>query len=79
MNIVSSFFFSPRPFEQILVHNIDTTQDEFVVLASDGLWDYVSSAEAVEIVQTAAYTDGRPSSAGERLIEVCIKRMLPSC
>lgn len=52
------------------MHTIDRNQDEFVVLASDGLWDHVSNAEAVEIVRTAAYEDGDPESAGDRLIQV---------
>lgn len=55
---------------QISVHEIDEAQDDFVVLASDGLWDHVSNAEAVEIVRNAAYVDGEPEAAGDRLIMV---------
>ncbi|CAM9883609.1 unnamed protein product, partial [Hapterophycus canaliculatus] len=40
---------------EISVHEINTSQDDFVVLASDGLWDHVSNIEAVEIVRKAAY------------------------
>lgn len=57
---------------QISVHEINTTQDDFVVLASDGLWDHVSNIEAVEIVRKAAYDDGVPESAGDRLVQVRI-------
>ena len=52
------------------MHDIDESRDDFVVLASDGLWDHVTNAEAVEIVRTAAYVDGEPESAGDRLIMV---------
>lgn len=46
--------------------------DDFVVIASDGLWDYVTNAEAVEIVREAAYEDGDPESSSDRLIQVNI-------
>lgn len=54
-----------------MVHEIDASQDDFVVLASDGLWDHVSNIEAVEIVRKAAYDDGKPETAGDRLVQVC--------
>ena len=59
-----------HPDAQISVHEIDEFRDDFVVLASDGLWDHVTNAEAVEIVRTAAYVDKKPESAGDRLIMV---------
>lgn len=65
------FFFCLSP-SQISVHAIDRTHDDFVVLASDGLWDHVNNDEAVEIVRIAAYEDGDPESAGDRLIKVHI-------
>lgn len=52
------------------MHEIDEARDDFVVLASDGLWDHVTNAEAVEIVRNAAYVDGEPEAAGDRLIMV---------
>ena len=55
---------------QILVHKVDRNLDDFVVLASDGLWDYVTNAEAVEIVRAAAYEDGDPESSSDRLVQV---------
>ncbi|CAM9914357.1 unnamed protein product [Scytosiphon promiscuus] len=59
---------------EISVHEINTTQDDFVVLASDGLWDHVSNIEAVEIVRKAAYDDGVPESAGDRLVQRVLER-----
>lgn len=55
---------------QISVHDINSSQDDFVVLASDGLWDHVSNYEAVEIVRKAAYDDGKPETASDRLVQV---------
>lgn len=58
---------------QIFVHKVDHNLDDFVVLASDGLWDHVTNEEAVEIVRAAAYEDGDPKSAGGRLIKVGLR------
>ena len=58
---------------QIFVHKVDHNLDDFVVLASDGLWDHVTNEEAVEIVRAAAYEDGDPKSAGDRLIKVGLR------
>ncbi|CAM9588383.1 unnamed protein product [Discosporangium mesarthrocarpum] len=55
---------------EVTEHKIDPEADAFVVLASDGLWDYVSSEEAVKIVQAAAYEDMDPKGAADRLIRV---------
>lgn len=62
-----AFLFFSR---QISVHEINASQDDFVVLASDGLWDHVTNYEAVEIVRKAAYDDGKPETAGDRLVQV---------
>ena len=32
------------------MHMIDAEQDAFLILASDGVWEFIESAEAVEIV-----------------------------
>ena len=50
------------------------SDDEFVILASDGLWDVVSSADATRIVRSelAAYDDAQ--IAAEKLIEVALRR-----
>ncbi|CAM9711906.1 unnamed protein product, partial [Choristocarpus tenellus] len=59
---------------EITEHSINPELDEFVILASDGLWDYVSSQEAVEIVQEAAYQDQNPKDAGDRLIKRVLEK-----
>lgn len=38
------------PEPECIMHEIQP-QDEFLVLASDGLWDVVSTSEAVKIIQ----------------------------
>ena len=47
--------------------------DEFVILASDGLWDAMSSEDAVRIVRSelAAYDD--PQIAAEKLVETAAR------
>lgn len=55
---------------QISVHEIDQSNDDFVILASDGLWDHVTNLEAVEIVRKAAYSDKHPESASDCLVQV---------
>ena len=49
--------------------------DEFVILASDGLWGVVTSEDAVRIARAelAAY-DGDAGMASEKLVEVALKR-----
>ncbi|CAM9785929.1 unnamed protein product, partial [Ectocarpus fasciculatus] len=54
---------------EISVHEIDQSNDDFVILASDGLWDHVTNLEAVEIVRKAAYSDKRPESASDCLVQ----------
>ena len=50
-----------------------SSDDEFVILASDGLWDVVSSERAVSLVRAElrAYQDAQ--MAAERLVEEALK------
>jgi len=47
--------------------------DEFLVLASDGLWDVVSPTEAVTKIRAAFWANKSPSEAAEELCELSIK------
>jgi serine/threonine protein phosphatase PrpC len=42
--------------------------DRFLVLATDGLWDYVSDADAAEVVRRAVRGRSGHSRAAERLV-----------
>lgn len=50
-----------------------TDQDLCVVVASDGVWQYVSEAEAVELVEQASL-QGERAQAAERLVELATQR-----
>jgi len=50
--------------------NINENRDKFVILASDGLWDFISDDEAVQIV--AQCTDR--SQAADLLVECALRR-----
>lgn len=56
---------------QVLQHQL-SSQDEFVVLASDGLWDKLSNEEAVGVVND---TVKQPAMAAQR----CACSSLFSC
>lgn len=58
---------------QLRTHNLHST-DEFLLLASDGLFGVVSSEDAVRIAreELAAYDDA--GMASEKLVEVALKR-----
>lgn len=60
------------PTPEIEVHNI-TREDEFILLASDGLWDVISTAEAVKIARQALGEDRSPSTCCEELCELALK------
>jgi serine/threonine protein phosphatase PrpC len=49
--------------------------DEFLVMGTDGLWDMVSSQEAIDIAGAALRRPGgSPAEASEALIEEALKR-----
>ncbi|XP_024040652.1 probable protein phosphatase 2C 73 [Citrus clementina] len=46
-----------------------TTRDQFVILASDGVWDVISNQEAVEIVSSVVDRE----KAAKRLVEFAVR------
>ncbi|RNF02494.1 protein phosphatase 2C [Trypanosoma rangeli] len=58
-----------------VVHMELTPQDEFVIIACDGIWDMVSNERAVEIVRSEVADHSDLSLACERLMEACLSRV----
>jgi len=50
-----------------------TPEDEFLILASDGLWDVVSTSEAVKLTQKAFREEKTPRAAAEELCDLAIR------
>ena len=46
-------------------------EDKFCVLATDGLWDFLSDQEAIDVVSQAV-ADGVPQAAAERLVNAAL-------
>jgi serine/threonine protein phosphatase PrpC len=81
---VDAFFLWPEGHDQVFLADLVipipeckvfdiSPADEFVILASDGLWDVLSSQEAVAETR-AAFEEGKtPSEAAELLCEKALK------
>jgi protein phosphatase 2C family protein 2/3 len=51
----------------VSVHNIDEELDEFVIIATDGVWEFISSEDAVDIVgRHLMYDDDDDNDASEK-------------
>lgn len=50
-----------------------TSQDKFVIIGTDGLWDYLSNEEAVEIVQKQI-NQGNKAKASSALVEKTLEK-----
>jgi len=50
-----------------------TSNDEFFILASDGLWDVISGTESVKIVRAAFAKGISPTEAAEELCDLALK------
>jgi len=51
----------------VITHTVDPNVDDFLILASDGVWEFVDSEAAVNIV-AAARADGKPAHEACRLL-----------
>jgi len=54
-----------------------TDRDEFVVVASDGLWDVLPSRDAVRVARAALRKGVGPAGAAAALAEAAVKRRTP--
>lgn len=55
-------------------HSIDRARDEFLIIGSDGLWDYLSNEEAVRIVSAAAFEKNDRDAACDDLVRTVLER-----
>jgi serine/threonine protein phosphatase PrpC len=58
----------------VSTHQLDPGQDKYLILCSDGVWEFVGSVEAVQIIGDIACTDAM--AAAERLAEVSWTRWM---
>ena len=61
----------------VLEMSITTETDEFVIIASDGLWDVVSSEEGCKFVKSDLKKGENPTKAAQKLVDIAIKRRTP--
>jgi len=59
---------------EITIHDVDWDDDEFVILASDGIWDVISDKEAVRIVQQTFKDGGNEDKAAENLVAKALEK-----
>ena len=66
------------PSEQIITAQPDITrheveaEDEFMVIACDGIWDIMSNQEAIDFVRPRLTSGVKPSKIAEEMMDFCI-------
>ncbi|KAK6458899.1 phosphatase 2C-like domain-containing protein [Scheffersomyces xylosifermentans] len=58
-------------YPDVIQHNIDLDQDEFVVLACDGIWDCLTSQKCVECVRRGISERKSLTTICEEIMELC--------
>lgn len=58
-------------YPDVIVHNIDYEQDEFVILACDGIWDCLTSQKCVECVRRGIYERWSLTEICEEIMDLC--------
>merc|ERR1719401_757455 len=53
----------------VTVHEVDWDEDEFVILASDGIWDVITDKDAVRTVQKCLRQGDKDEKAAETLVK----------
>lgn len=57
----------------VSVHTVDEELDDFVIIATDGVWEFISSEDAVEIVGRYLYDDSNKGCDASEACEALIK------
>lgn len=63
---------------EITVHPLQPATDEFVIIASDGLWDVYSSQEAVTLVQKALKSESVTRAPRDTRAQILSKILVES-
>ncbi|CAK9436355.1 uncharacterized protein LODBEIA_P09130 [Lodderomyces beijingensis] len=58
-------------YPDVILHNINFEEDEFVILACDGIWDCLTSQKCVECVRRGIYDRKPLTEICEELMELC--------
>ncbi|RLV91882.1 Protein phosphatase 2C 2 [Spathaspora sp. JA1] len=58
-------------YPDVIQHKINLEQDEFIVLACDGIWDCLSSQKCVECVRRGIYERKSLITISEEIMELC--------
>lgn len=59
--------------EPEMIHIVLEPQDKFIILASDGVWEFISSMEAIDIV-AAEWERGNAEGCCDRLVKESLRR-----
>jgi protein phosphatase 2C family protein 2/3 len=52
-------------------------EDSFIIIACDGIWDCITSAQAVAFVKSKLQNEGDVVAAAEALIDMCMAEIVP--
>ncbi|KAI5966804.1 PTC2 [Candida pseudojiufengensis] len=59
-------------YPDVIIHDIDFSKDEFIILACDGIWDCLSSQTCIEAVRRGIYQDKSLSLISEEIMDLCL-------
>jgi serine/threonine protein phosphatase PrpC len=68
--LLSAYFFYFYFILQIITYSLAKDRDHYMIIASDGVWEFISSEEAVRLVSTMP----NPRSAAELLCKESVDR-----
>ncbi|CCE79431.1 Piso0_001493 [Millerozyma farinosa CBS 7064] len=58
-------------YPDVIMHDLDFEQDEFVVLACDGIWDCLTSPQCMECIRRGIYERKALQTICEEIMELC--------